>query len=318
MPLIIGVLTLVFFILHAAPGDATAYFFNPNMSPEVITQLKHNFGLDQPVYVQYFQWLASFLTGRFGYSLINHRPVAAILAERIPNTLMLTGAAFVVIFVVGIALGVIQSVRKGSLLDESLTFGSLFIYSMPSFWLAIMLILVFSYLAHQAGGWPAWLRFPASGMASMDYDLLSGWGRLVDRLRHLVLPTIALGLASVAAVSRYMRSSMLEVLRQDYIRTARAKGLPRRTVVLKHALKNALLPIVTLLGLYLPFLFSGAVLVETVFAWPGMGKTIVDAISQRDFPVVMASTFVLALMVVVGNLIADILYGLVDPRVRYE
>jgi len=155
-------------------------------------------------------------------------------------------------------------------------------------------------------------------MTSVDYDLLSGWGKLIDWFRHLVLPSIALGVSSAASVARYMRSSMLEVIRQDYIRTARAKGVPERSVILKHALKNALLPIITLLGLYLPFLFSGAVLVEYVFSWPGMGRTIVDAVSQRDYPVVMATSFIFAAFVVIANLIADILYAVVDPRIRYE
>jgi peptide/nickel transport system permease protein len=189
---------------------------------------------------------------------------------------------------------------------------------MPSFWLGLMLILIFAYKVYQVEWWPAVFRFPASGMASVDYDLLGFWAKLGDRLHHLVLPSIALGVSSAASIARYMRSSMLDVIRQDYIRTARAKGLPERTVILKHALKNALLPIITLLGLYLPFLFSGAVLVEHVFAWPGMGRTIVEAIYQRDYPVVMATTFVFAVMVVVANLIADVLYAVVDPRIRYE
>ena len=318
IPLLLGILTLVFVLIQIAPGDPTAMYVRPGVSPEVIEQMRENWGLDQPIHIQYVRWMGSFLTGDFGYSLTQHRPVTAILADRIPNTLILSGTALILIFAIGIAIGIVQAIRQYSLLDNVLTFGSLFIYSMPSFWLALMLILVFAYKLHYVVWWPDWLTFPASGMTSVGYESMGGWAKLGDRLYHLVLPSIALGVSSAAAVARYMRSSMLEVIRQDYIRTARAKGLPERTVILKHALKNALLPIITLFGLYLPFLFSGAVLVEYVFGWPGMGRTIVDAIFQRDYPVVMATTFVFAVMVVIGNLIADLLYAVIDPRIRYE
>lgn len=318
IPLLLGILTLVFFIMHLAPGDPTAIYLNPSLAPEVLEQMRRNWGLDQPLYVQYFQWITSFLSGDFGVSLTRHRPVADILLERIPNTLILTGTALVIIFVLGIAIGIVQAVRQRSALDNALTLGALFIYSMPSFWLALMLILIFAYKAHMIPWWPDALRFPPSGMTSVDYEFMGAWQKFGDRVQHLVLPSIALGVASAASVARYTRSSMLEVIRQDYIRTARAKGLPERVVILKHALKNALLPIITLLGLYLPFLFSGAVLVEVVFAWPGMGRAIYDAISERDYPVVMATSFIFAAIVVIGNLIADILYAVVDPRIRYE
>lgn len=318
VPLVLGILTLVFVLMQLAPGDPTAMYISPNISPEVLEQMRKNWGLDQPIPIQYVRWMKSFVTGDFGYSLTQHRPVAAILRDRIPNTLVLSGTALILIFSIGIAIGIVQAVRQYSALDNSLTFAALFLYSMPSFWLALMLILVFSLKVHYIGWWPDWLTFPATGITNIDYDALGFWGRLGDRLRHLVLPSIALGVSSAAAVARYMRGSMLEVIRQDYIRTARAKGLPERTVILKHALKNALLPIITLLGLYLPFLLSGAVLVEYVFAWPGMGKTIFDAIQQRDYPLVMATSFLFAIMVVIGNLIADVLYAVIDPRIRYE
>lgn len=318
IPLLLGILTLVFIFMHAAPGDPTAMYMHPSVAPEVLEQMQRNWGLDQPLHIQYVRWMKSFLTGDFGYSLTQHRPVAAILAERIPNTLLLSGTALVLIFAIGIAVGIVQAVRQYSLLDNVLTLVALFIYSMPTFWLALILMLIFAFKVYQIEWWPEFLRFPASDMTSVGYYALSGWGKFVDRLRHLTLPAISLGIASAASVARYMRSSMLEVIHQDYIRTARAKGLPERTVILKHALKNALLPIITLLGLYLPFLFSGAVLVEMVFSWPGMGRTIVDAIFQRDYPLVMATSFVFATMVVIGNLVADILYAAVDPRIRYE
>lgn len=318
IPLLLGILTLVFVIVHLAPGDPAARYLQPSVPPEVLEQLRRNWGLDQPIHIQYLTWLKSFFTGDLGVSLAQNRPITAILAERIPNTLILSGAALLLIFGIGIAVGIVQAIRQYSKLDNILTLLTLFVYSMPSFWLALMLILLLAYKVHQVGWWPDALTFPASGMISIDYDLMGFWGKLGDRLHHLVLPSIALGVASAASIARYMRSSMLDVIRQDYIRTARAKGLPERVVILKHALKNALLPIISLLGLYLPFLFSGAVLVEYVFAWPGMGRTIVDAIHQRDYPLVMATTFVFATIVVVANLIADVLYAVVDPRIRYD
>ena len=318
IPLLLGIVTLVFIIIHLAPGDPTARYAQPGVSPEVLDQLRRNWGLDQPIYIQYLSWLRSFFTGDLGVSLAQNRPITAILAERIPNTLILSGVALLLIFAIGIAVGIVQAVRQYSTLDTTLTLATLFIYSMPGFWLGLMLILVLAYKLHQVDWWPDALTFPASGMTSIDYDLLGFWAKLGDRLRHLVLPSIALGVASAASIARYMRSSMLDVIRQDYIRTARAKGLPERRVILKHALKNALLPIISLFGLYLPFLFSGAVLVEHVFAWPGMGSTIVDAIYQRDYPLVMATTFVFAAFVVIANLIADVLYAVADPRVRYD
>ncbi len=187
---------------------------------------------------------------------------------------------------------------------------------MPSFWLALMLILTMSLFARNVWELPIW--FPASGIVSVDYDFLSLGGRVRDRFMHLVLPTLSLALVLTAGIARYMRGSMLEVIRQDFVRTARAKGLPERVVVFKHALRNALIPIITLVGLYIPVLFSGTVFIEFIFAWPGMGRTIYEAIISRDYPLVMAGTFFFATMVVVANLIADVLYAIVDPRIRYE
>ena len=314
IPLLWGILTLIFFIIHLAPGDPTARFFNPNVAPEVIAQMRHNFGLDQPVYVQYYKWLSSFVRGDFGYSFGQMRPIADILPETLWNTVQLMLVALVVIFVVGMLIGIVQAVRQYSLSDNVLTFGALFFYSMPSFWFALMLILIFSLKASQ-WGLP---QLPATGMTSVGYEFLPFGAQVWDRIRHLILPVIALGIGNAAGVARYMRGSMLEVINQDYIRTARAKGLSERTVIFKHALRNALIPIITLLGLYLPILLSGAVLVETIFGWPGMGRLIVDAIFQRDYPLIMATSFVAAAMVVLGNLLADVLYAVVDPRIRNE
>jgi peptide/nickel transport system permease protein len=310
IPILLGASTIIFFLMHAAPGDPTSlYLANPNISPRVIEQMRVNLGLDQPLHVQYVKWLSSFLRGDFGYSFSQHRPIAEILKDTIPNTLLLSGVALVVIFLIGVIVGTIQAVRQYSWVDNLATVLSFFFYSMPSFWFGLMLILLFSYKLQ-------WL--PASQMTSVEHEFLSVGGRMSDRFLHLLLPALALGMGGAASVARYMRSGMLEQIRQDYVRTARAKGLGERSVVFKHAMRNALIPVVTLLGLYIPFLISGAVLVETIFAWPGMGRTIVTAIFQRDYPVVLAGAFVISIMVILGNLLADVLYSVVDPRVRVE
>ncbi|MGH7554787.1 MAG: ABC transporter permease [Longimicrobiales bacterium] len=315
IPLLLGIATLIFFVLNLAPGDPTAFYFNPSIPPEVIEQLRRNMGLDQPIHVRYVKWLGAFLTGDFGYSFTQSRPVSDIVLDALPNTLILTSVSLVAVFLIGIAIGVYQAVRQYSVGDTVLSVGSLFFYSMPPFWLALMLMLLFSLKAHQ-WGWP--IAFPPTGMTSVDYDFLPLGAQIKDRFMHLVLPATTLTLALAAGVARYTRGQMLEVIRQDYIRTARAKGLPERSVIVKHALRNSLIPVITLLGLYLPFLFSGAVFVEYIFAWPGMGRVIVDAIFQRDYPVVMATSFIFALLTVIGNLLADVLYAVADPRIRYD
>ncbi|HSL71294.1 MAG TPA: ABC transporter permease [Longimicrobiales bacterium] len=315
IPLLLGIATLIFFVLALAPGDPTASYVNPNMPAEVIEQLRRNFGLDQPIYIRYFKWLGAFLTGNFGHSFAQSRPVADILLETLPNTLVLTGIALVLVFLFGVLIGVVQAVRQYSILDGVLSVVSLFFYSMPSFWLALMLMLVFALKAYE-WNWP--IALPPTGVTSVDYEFLTPMQQIRDRIAHLVLPVSTLTLALAAGIARYTRGQMLEVVRQDYIRTARAKGVPERRVIMKHALRNSLIPVVTLLGLYLPFLFSGAVFVEVIFSWPGMGRVIVDAIAQRDYPLVMATSFLFAVMVVLGNLIADVLYAVVDPRIRYD
>ena len=316
IPLVIGVATIVFFAVNLAPGDPTARFLSPGMSQQVIDQMRSNFGLDEPVHIRYLKWMGAMLTGEFGYSFSHSRQVLDVLADFLPNTLMLSAAALLVAFVVGVLLGTIQAVKQYSALDSSLSVVLLFFYSMPSFWLALMLILTLSLFARNVWELPIW--FPASGIVSTDYDFLSFGEQIRDRVMHLVLPTLSLALVLTAGIARYMRGSMLEVIRQDYVRTARSKGLSERVVVFKHALRNALIPIITLVGLYIPVLFSGTIFIETVFAWPGMGRTIYDAIGQRDYPLVMAGSFFFAMMVVVANLVADILYAVVDPRIRYE
>lgn len=315
VPLLLGVATLIFVILNLAPGDPTAYYTSPGVPPDVLEQLRRNFGLDQPLHIRYVRWLGAFVTGNFGYSFAQGRPVVDVILDALPSTLILTGAALILVFLVGVVLGVLQAVRQHSWLDRILSVVSLFFYSMPSFWLGLMLMLIFALKAYE-WGWP--VAFPPTGVTSIDYEYLTFWGRVGDRIAHMVLPVSTLALVLAAGIARYTRGQMLEVVRQDYIRTARAKGLPERTVIIKHALRNSLIPVITLFGLYLPFLFSGAVFVEVIFAWPGMGRVIVDSIFQRDFPVVMATSFFFAGIVVLGNLIADLLYAVADPRIRYD
>ncbi|MCG8469617.1 MAG: ABC transporter permease [Gemmatimonadetes bacterium] len=304
-------MTLLFVLLHAAPGDPMAVFFNPNVSPDALEQMRRNFGLDRPLIEQYGRWLANFATGDFGFSYSRLRPVRDVLATALPNTLWLGGASLAVTFVVGCAVGIGQAVRQYSRLDHGLTFIALLLYSIPTFWLGVVLVLVVS-----SDVWPTALRLPISGMQSLDYAELGTLDRIVDRARHLLLPTIALGLSSAAAVARYMRGAMLETIDEDYIRTARAKGLTERRVVWAHAVRNALLPVISLIGLFLPVLFGGAVVVELIFSWPGMGRLIYDAIAARDYPLVMAASFLFAALVIAANLLADVLYAWVDPRIR--
>jgi peptide/nickel transport system permease protein len=306
--LVLIVLTVTFFILHLAPGDPMSRYFDPDISPETIEAIKTRLGLDRPILERYARWMGSFLTGDFGVSLRYHRPVGELLAEAVPNTLRLTVAALFLYIIIGAALGILSAVRRYSVFDRVNTIAALFLYSIPSFWLALMLILVFSL---KAG------LLPSSHMETIGMSGSSGLALFWDRLRHLVLPAFVLGVASAAGMARYMRGSMLDVLREDYIRTARAKGLPEGRVFLKHALKNAAIPIVTIIGLSLPFLLGGSVVIEKIFSWPGMGRLMVDAIYARDYPVVLAVNFIVAVMVIAGNLIADIGYALLDPRVAY-
>lgn len=315
IPLIVGIATIIFFVVNLAPGDPTALYFNQNVPPEVLEQIRTNFGLDQPLHIRYWKWLAAFLTGDFGYSYARSRPVMDIILETLPPTLVLAGSTLVLIFIIGVTTGVFQAVRQHRTADRVLSITSLFFYSMPSFWLGLMLMLLLSLKAHE---WGLPFALPPTGMTSVDYEFLPFWQQVADRLVHLVLPVLTLTLVMAAGIARYTRGQMLEVIRQDYIRTARAKGLPERTVIFKHALRNSLLPVITLLGLYLPLLFSGSVFVEVIFSWPGMGRVIVDAILQRDYPLVMATSFIFALVVVIGSLVADVLYAVADPRIRYE
>ena len=276
---------------------------------EVLELIRQKYGLDQPIHVQYVKWIGNLAQGDLGESFRHRRPVATLIAERIPFTLQLTVLALLLDVLVGIALGIFSAIKQYSLADKAITLGSLIIYSIPGFWMALMLVLIFSVNL----GW-----LPTSQTRSLDYELLSWFEKLLDLLWHLVLPVFVLGIASAAGTARYMRNRLLEVLSEEYILAARARGLKERAVILKHALRNALIPIVTIYGLSLPFLLGGAVLIENVFAWPGMGTLAVEAVRGRDYPVILATSMMGAVLVVVGNLLADVTYVLVDPRVSYD
>lgn len=320
IPMVFGVTTILFFTMQAIPGDPASVFINPDLPPENIEQIRTNLGLDRPVIIQYFIWLKNVLVLDFGMSIFHQQPVRDKILEALPYTLVLSLASIFFIFTIGITIGLIGAIRQYSLLDNTLTVLSLFLYSMPSFWLGLMLILIVGNLPtpfeNPLSGLP--MRLPISGVENVQAYAFPPGARLIDRMLHLVLPLTALGIALSASVARYTRASYLEVIRQDFIRTARAKGLGEWRVMLVHGLRNAIIPIITLFGLSLPFLFSGAVLVETIFAWPGMGRLIVAAVFQRDFPLVLGTTFFITLFVISGNLLADILYAFADPRIRYE
>jgi peptide/nickel transport system permease protein len=281
---------------------------NPALRPEDIARLRANLGLDEPFYQWYFSWLWNVLHGDFGRSMIDGSPVITHILERLPNTLELTFTAIVLGILLSVPLGVIGALRRGSKSDHALTVFSVGGFAIPQFWLGLMLILVFS-VTFQHLGWP-WL--PSGGVTSPF-----GGGDLGDRLLHLIMPAAVLSLFYLSLWSRFTRSSMLEVLSQDYVRTARAKGMSERRVVYLHGLRNALIPLVTLVGLELPGLVSGGLIVEVVFSWPGLGRLAFERALQYDYTTVMGVVFFTTLLVVAGNLLADILYAILDPRIRY-
>lgn len=303
------VATIVFVLIHLAPGDPfTSAMDNPNVTEAVRARWRAMYGLDRPLWEQYVRYLGNVARGDFGWSFSMHRPVLDVLKDALPNTLLLAGTALVLGFAGGIGVAVIQATRPGSRMDRSLGAGSMFFYAMPDFWLALMMMLIFAY----------WLPvFPVAGSVDpVMHEFMTPLGGLLDRVRHLVLPAVTLALLSGAAVARYQRAELLRVLPDDYVRTARAKGVGETRVMLVHVLRNALLPTVSLLGLSLPVLFTGAVFVERVFAWPGMGWVILNAVGTRDYPLVTAGVIVAAATVTLGSLAADLLYAVVDPRIR--
>ena len=302
------VTTISFFLIRLAPGDPFSFEGGLSMSPALREQLREQYGYKQPLPIQFALFVGNVARGNLGYSHSLHRGVGTAIAEALPRTLLLMSVALVLSFLVGMGVGVIQAARRGTLLDRSLANVLLLFYSLPDFWLALIILLAFAY----------WLPiFPAGNMIDQAmHDYMSFGGRLYDRLYHLVLPALTLTLLAAAGIARYQRTALLEVLPQDFVRTARAKGVAERDVVLKHALRNALLPVITLLGLFLPALVGGAFFVEKVFAWPGMGYLAATAIGTRDYDLVTGTVIVGGVMVTLGSLVADLLYAVADPRLR--
>jgi len=301
---------VIFTLIHLAPGDPVIAMIGRHpVSYEVMEMIRKDLGLDKPIPVQYLIWVSKLLRGNFGYSYVSARPVIAMIREKVPRTLELMLAAEAVSVVIAIILGVIAAVKHYSLADAACSLGALIGYSAPNFWIGLIALLFFAL-------WLRWL--PASGTQTIGIKFASPLHALLDHLKYLVLPTSILVLGWTAYLFRMVRSSMLEVLRQDYITTARAKGLKERVVIYKHALRNALLPVITYEGYSMGFLLGGAAIIEYIFSWPGLGQFIVLVAESRDYPTLMGIAMIIALMVLLANLCADIAYAIVDPRIRYD
>jgi peptide/nickel transport system permease protein len=312
IPILFIISVLLFFMVRAAPGGPlTAARRNPNITEEQLQKLEEQLGLNRPLPVQYADWVAHMFRGDMGQSIKFHRPVSEMIAERIPNTLLLVGLAFLVTLLIALPVGILSARKPYSLFDYIATTITFMGQSLPVYWLGLGLILIFYVtLKNPFNGSPL---FPGGGMNTIGKE-----GDLLDTLWHLVLPVTALSLGWAAWYSRFLRSSMLDVLHEDYVRTARAKGVVERLVYYKHALRNAILPLVTLIALDLPSLFAGALFVETIFSWPGMGRLFWDAARGRDYPVLLGVVMITAVLIIVCNIIADLAYGLLDPQVKYE
>lgn len=304
IPLLLGITILSFVIIKAAPGGPVSMLMDPTMKPSDREKFEEKYGLNDPVHIQYFKWLGNMAKGDFGNSLIKRGvPVSELIMNRLPNTLLLMIVSTLLAALIAIPFGIYSAMRPYSKLDYTVTVGSFLGIATPNFWFGLMLIMFFSVNL----GW-----FPTGGVSTLNAPF-SLW----DRIHHLILPAIVLATADMAALTRYTRSSMLDVLKQDYIRTALSKGFKEKKVVLKHGLRNGMIPIVTLFGLMLPSFISGAAITEKIFAWPGIGSLFIDSAFQRDYPVIMALTVVSSIFVVIGNLLADILYAIFDPRIEY-
>jgi peptide/nickel transport system permease protein len=310
VPLMLLLTIAVFGILQALPaGPLSVYENDPSLSPEDVQRLEERFGLSDPLPVRYVKWLGSIVQGDLGYSVSTQRSVSQIIGERLPNTLLLMGCGLLISMLVALPLGVLSALRQYSWIDHAATTVSLVGYAMPPFWTGLMLIIVFS-VKFREWGLPA---LPATGMVTLGAD-----GLLLDRLSHLLLPVTVIALFNASHYARYARASMLEVLQQDFMRTARAKGLSERLIVWRHGLRNAALPVVTVFTLDIPSLFSGAVVTESIFGWPGMGRLFLDAAFRFDYAVLMGVVTITAVLVILSAILADLLYGWIDPRIRFQ
>ena len=311
IPVLIGITLISFLVIHLAPGKPTdlATQLNPKVDFEAKEKLIKLYGLDKPIYVQYINWVKMLGKLDFGRSFVDNRPVMDKIKERLPITIFINVLVLIVIFSLSIPIGIRSAVKKGSLFDKITTVIVFLGFAAPSFWLALLLM---SFFGVRLG------ILPVSGIVSLDFENLTLFQKILDLTRHLILPVTVASIGGLAGLSRYMRQSMIGVISEDYIRTARAKGLPERTVIYKHALRNALLPIITILGLAIPGLISGSVILETIFSIPGLGRLMVESVFTRDYNVIMAGLFISAILTLLGNLLADIGYAFVDPRIRYK
>jgi len=310
IPIFFAISIIIFVIMNSMPGDPLLQMRmqNPRVmtnDPERMRELREYYHLDDPLPVKYFTWLKSVMTGDLGYSSMYKTPAIDLITSRLPNTLILTITAWLIGLVVALPIGILSAVKKYSAFDYTTTVFAFIGISLPGFWFALIAIIIFSVSL----GW-----LPVSGMAT--YGITGSWNIFVDRLRHLVLPAFVLGLVQVASWVRYIRTSLLEVLDQDYVRTAYAKGVPDRKVIIKHALKNAMIPIITIIALDIPYFFGGALIIETVFSWPGMGRLMYNAVISSDYNLAISCLMFLAIITLISNLVADFLYVMVDPRIR--
>lgn len=307
IPIMFGLVTLVFFITRLMPGDPATLFISPKMPPRVAMQLRAEFGLDQPVTVQYGRWLAGVAQGNFGFSFTHQRAVTEVVGRAFLNTALLAGSAIVIELVLGVLIGMLAVRFRHSVLEKFISYGGLVVYTMPVFWVATLLLLFFSGMLG---------ILPSSQMHSVGADQLNSFGYSIDFLKHLILPSLTLALPGAAGLARYVQSQLTLTLKEPYILTAKSFGFSDRRILLTHALPNALLPIITIVGLELGGLLSGALVTETLFAWPGIGRITVMAIFARDYPLILGCTVITGIVVILGNLTADILYTAVDPRVN--
>ncbi len=309
LPILFGITLITFGIVHLTPGGFTVVQMqmNPHVSPDSLARLRQLYGLDRPWPVQYGAWVARLVKLDFGRSFVDQRLVLAKIADRLPATLLLSGLSLACIFLLAVPLGVYAARHHNQRSDRAITVVTFIGYSIPTFWLALLCMLLFGVILE-------WL--PISGLRAVNHDLLPPLARFWDYVSHLILPVFITAFGGLASISRYTRSNMLEVVRQDYIRMALAKGLPRNRVYYRHALKNALLPIITILGLSLPGLIGGGFIFETIFSWPGMGRLAYESALSFDYPTIMGIAVIGAALTLLGNLLADVLYAAVDPRIR--
>lgn len=310
IPILFGVTLITYIIINASGDPLQRFEFNPRTTPATLDAIRENLGLNDPWYIRYFVWLGNVLQGDLGTSMINFRPVTQSILDVMPYTIFLSFSAIVLSLLIAIPVGIYSALRRNGIVDRFFAVFSTAAYAMPIFWLSLLLIILFS-TKFREWGLPA---LPTSGVvANRGPDA----GSLQDRFLHIILPLTALTLPSIAAWSRYIRSSMLEELNQDFVRTARAKGLRANAVIYSHALRNALLPLITLVGLTIPDIFAGSLIVEQVFAYQGMGRLVTDALFNKDYTVIMGTTLMYAVLIILGNLIADVALALADPRIRY-